>query len=117
MKSSNAYRFLTLVALMLLSITAHADIAYSDKHVRITVIDAGTLRLEYAPDGKFVDKKSFLAVIRDNTYSNYRVRETSKNVTLETEKLKLLSRGRLGRSKKATSRAPIELWTDTMESS
>ena len=90
MKSSNAYRFLTLVALMLLSITAHADIAYSDKHVRITVIDAGTLRLEYAPDGKFVDKKSFLAVIRDNTYSNYRVRETSKNVTLETEKLKLV---------------------------
>ena len=83
MKFSNAYRFLTLVALMLLTITAHADIAYSDKHVRITVIDAGTLRLEYAPDGKFVDKKSFLAVIRDNTYSNYRVRETTKNVTLD----------------------------------
>ena len=37
----------------------HQNIAYADNNVRFTVISDGTLRLEYAPDGKFVDNKSF----------------------------------------------------------
>ena len=36
-----------------------ADEVYKDNHVRFTLIDEGTLRLEYAPDGKFVDNKSY----------------------------------------------------------
>ena len=50
---------------VLLSLRAQGEeqnIAYADNHVRFTVISDGTLRLEYAPDGKFVDDKSFIAV-------------------------------------------------------
>ena len=46
---------------MMLPNKTKADVAYSSSHIRITVIDAGTLRLEYAPDGHFVNKKSFVA--------------------------------------------------------
>lgn len=31
------------------------NVAYQDGNVRITMIDDGAARLEYAPDGKFVD--------------------------------------------------------------
>ncbi len=75
---------------MMLPPTAMADVAYSDSHVRITVIDGGTLRLEYAPDGHFVDKKSFVAVVRDYPFDAYSISETGKTVTLTTDKLKLV---------------------------
>ena len=48
---------------VLLSLRAQGEqqnIAYTDNNVRFTVISDGTLRLEYAPDGKFVDDKSFI---------------------------------------------------------
>ena len=51
---------------VLLSLRAQGEqqnIAYTDNNVRFTVISDGTLRLEYAPDGKFVDDKSFIAVV------------------------------------------------------
>lgn len=38
----------------------HQNIAYADNNVRFTVISDGTLRLEYAPDGKFVDNNLLL---------------------------------------------------------
>ena len=75
---------------------AKADVAFRNDHVRITVIDEGTLRLEYAPDGKFVDKKSFLAVLRDYDNTPYQIRENSKTVTLTTAKLKLVYRKSAG---------------------
>ncbi len=85
-------RIFALAAFMLMHIVAMANVAYSDKHVRITVIDEGTLRLEYAPDGKFIDKKSFLAVVREYDFNKYQVRENAKTVTLQTDKLKLVYR-------------------------
>ena len=42
----------------------YQNIAYADNNVRFTVISDGTLRLEYAPDGKFVDYISFVAELR-----------------------------------------------------
>ena len=85
-------RLTYIFTLVLLPIIANADVAYNDSHIRITVIDAGTFRLEYAPDGRFVDKKSFLAVVRDYEFKDYRVRETAKSVTIQTDKLKLVYR-------------------------
>ena len=38
----------------------YQNIAYADNNVRFTVISDGTLRLEYAPDGKFVDNNLLL---------------------------------------------------------
>lgn len=42
-------------AMLMGSFVAQANVVYQDAHVRFTLIDEGTLRLEYAPDGKFVD--------------------------------------------------------------
>lgn len=50
------------------------NIAYADDHVRFTVIADGALRMEYAPDGGFVDAKSFVAVEREYPAAEYRVK-------------------------------------------
>lgn len=38
------------------------NVAYQDATVRFTVITGGLIRMEYAPEGKFTDDKSFVAV-------------------------------------------------------
>lgn len=50
------------------------NIAYSDDEVRFTVITPGTVRLEYVPDGKFVDNKSLMAVNREYEKTDYKVK-------------------------------------------
>ena len=52
----------------------HKNVAYADNHVRFTVISDGAVRMEYAPDGQFVDAKSFVAVQRAYPAANYRVK-------------------------------------------
>ena len=62
---------------VLLSLRAQGEqqnIAYTDNNVRFTVISDGTLRLEYAPDGKFVDDKSFIAVDRLYPQVDYKLK-------------------------------------------
>ena len=47
---------------VLLSLRAQGEqqnIAYTDNNVRFTVISDGTLRLEYAPDGKICRRQVF----------------------------------------------------------
>ncbi|MDE6623075.1 MAG: glycoside hydrolase family 31 protein [Alistipes sp.] len=51
------------------------NVAYADEHVRFTVIADGAVRMEYAPDGKFVDAKSFVAVEREYPAAAYRVKK------------------------------------------
>lgn len=62
-----------------------ANVAYQDGNVRITMIDDGAARLEYAPDGKFVDNKSQVAVIRDYAPVSYKVSDKSKTVRISTD--------------------------------
>ena len=50
------------------------NVAYADAHVRFTVIADGAVRMEYAPDGEFVDAKSFVAVEREYPAADYRVK-------------------------------------------
>lgn len=52
----------------------HKNVAYADNHVRFTVISDGAVRMEYAPDGQFVDAKSFVAVQRTYPAADYRVK-------------------------------------------
>lgn len=47
------------------------NIAYQDDHVRFTLIDDGAVRLEYSPEGKFIDDCSQIAVIRDYAPSSF----------------------------------------------
>lgn len=69
-----------------------AEEVYRDNHVRFTLIDEGTIRLEYAPDGKFVDEKSFVAVIREYGSVPHKASTSGKKVTITTSKFKLTYR-------------------------
>ena len=64
------------------------NVAYQDATVRFTVITDGAVRMEYAPDGKFVDDKSFVAVERDYAPVKYTVKDGSW-VEITTPKMKL----------------------------
>ena len=82
-------KILTLLATAFVALTSWADEAYKDNHVRFTVIDEGTIRLEYAPDGKFVDNKSFVAVNRSYPDVKYVKKENAKQVVITTSKFTL----------------------------
>lgn len=80
---------LNLAALALLPLAAsaqHSNIAYQDATVRFTVITDGVVRMEYSPDGRFVDNASQVAVIRSYPQSNYKVSKGS-TVTIKTPKM------------------------------
>ena len=84
-------RLLTLATLVLLAIGLKAqskNIAYQDSTVRFTVITDGTIRMEYAPDGHFVDEASQVAVVRDYPEVDYVVKD-GKTIEITTAKLKL----------------------------
>ena len=68
---------------------SQAEEVYRDNTVRFTLIDEGTIRLEYAPDGKFVDNKSFVAVIREYGDVPHKASTGGGKVTITTSKFKL----------------------------
>ena len=77
---------------VLLSLRAQGEqqnIAYTDNNVRFTVISDGTLRLEYAPDGKFVDDKSFIAVDRLYPQVDYKLKTRGAWIEITTSKMKM----------------------------
>ena len=78
------------ITLLMCSLGTSANVVYQDNNVRFTLIDEGTLRLEYAPDGKFVDNKSFMAVIRNYPQVKYAIKNNAKQVVISTAKLKLV---------------------------
>lgn len=63
------------------------NVAYQDNTVRISMITDGVVRLEYVPDGKFVNDHSFVAVNRDYPKVNYLVKNSGKNVEIRTAKM------------------------------
>lgn len=78
--------------LLMCSLGSRANVVYQDACVRFTLIDEGTLRLEYAPDGQFVDNKSFMAVVRQYPKTDYKISNTSRQVTITTSRLRLVYR-------------------------
>lgn len=68
---------------------AQPSVAYQDDNVRFTVISDGVVRMEYAPDGKFVDEKSFVAVDREYPAVDYRLRKGGRWVEISTSKIQL----------------------------
>lgn len=79
----------TLLASAFFAGTLKAEEVYRDNHVRFTLIDEGTIRLEYAPDGKFVDNKSFVAVIREYDNVPHKASLGGNKVVITTSKFKL----------------------------
>lgn len=78
------------ITLLMCCLGTSANVVYQDNNVRFSLIDDGTLRLEYAPDGKFVDNKSFMAVIRNYPKVRYTIKNNAKQVVISTAKLKLV---------------------------
>ena len=64
MKINRRFKWLSILALLFCTTLQAQEmgsgIAYTDSHVRFTVISDGMVRMEYAPDGKFVDEPSFI---------------------------------------------------------
>ena len=89
----SSYKLLALSsALSALSLTAaaqNANVVYQDSNVRFTLVTDGTVRMEYAPDGKFLDNKSFIAVNRSYPEVKYKKNETAKKVVISTDYLTL----------------------------
>ncbi len=81
---------LSMLTLAFAPTEAQAEEVYRDNTVRFTLIDEGTIRLEYAPDGKFVDDKSFVAVIRNYGDVPHKASTGGSKVTITTSKFKLV---------------------------
>lgn len=69
--------------------TSASNVAYQDKQVRITLITDGAVRLEWAPEGTFVDNASFVAVNRQNPPVAFKVKNSGKTVEVSTAKMVL----------------------------
>lgn len=65
MKNFYLFFLITFFSISLGAQEKSNNVAYEDTNVRFTVISDGTIRMEYAPDGKFINQHSFLAVERN----------------------------------------------------
>lgn len=77
--------------------SAARNIAYQDSQVRFTVIADGTVRMEWQPDGVFLDGPSLLAVNRDYPEVKYKISDKGGTIVIETSKFKLVYKKDSGR--------------------
>jgi len=92
MKRISFIKFLSLLCLLLFARnvqgqTKASNIVYQDKEVRITLITDGVVRLEWEPGGKFVDNASFVAVNRETSPVNCKVKNSGKAIEVQTSKM------------------------------
>ena len=68
-----------------------SNVVYNDANVRFTLISDGVVRMEYAPDGKFIDDKSFsfIAVCREYPAVEYKLKKGGKLLEISTSKMKV----------------------------
>ena len=84
--------FLLLVALCCIPLAVSGqgtNIAYQDSQVRFTVVTDSTLRLEYAPDGQFIDDFSFVAVNRHYPAVDYKLKKDGNWIELSTSRFRM----------------------------
>lgn len=94
MKLQNLNKFILALAALggsqcAAEMNAASNIAYTDAHVRFTVIADGTVRMEWQPDGQFTDSPSLLAINRDYPEVKYKVTDKKDKVTIQTSRFKL----------------------------
>ena len=65
------------------------NVAWQDAQVRFTVINDGVIRMEFAPDGLFVNDPSFIAVNRQYAKSDYKLSENDSQVSISTDRMTL----------------------------
>ena len=93
MKSTSFIKFLCLAFCLLFFVYnvyakgTSSNVAYQDHNVRMTVITDGTVRMEWEPDGKFVDNASFVAVNRQYQPVSYQIKDSKKVIEIRTSKM------------------------------
>ena len=93
MKFSSTFKFgLLFVAFscVFVTVSAQKNVAYQDQNVRISVITDGVVRMEYVPDGRFVDDNSFIAVNRDYPAVAFKVQNKGQKVEISTVRFVLI---------------------------
>lgn len=70
-------------------VSAAENIAYQDSQVRFTVIADGSVRMEWQPNGEFLDGPSLLAVNRDYPEVSYKVSDKRGKIVIETSRFRL----------------------------
>lgn len=83
-------KYLLLLLLAAIAVTGFAHEVYRDANVRFTLIDEGTVRMEYAPDGKFVDNKSFIATERQYGEVKCNVKNSKSQLIVTTSKMQIV---------------------------
>ncbi len=87
MNFNSIYRFslsLVTIGCTFMSVSAQKNVAYQDQNVRISVITDGVVRMEYTPDGQFMNDRSFIAVNRDYPSVPFKVQNKGKKVEVST---------------------------------
>ena len=87
MKFNSVYRFglsLAAACCIFTSVSAQKNVAYQDQNVRISVITDGVVRMEYAPDGQFMNDNSFIAVNRNYPAAAFKVQNKGRKVEIST---------------------------------
>lgn len=88
MKNFYLFFLITFFSISLGAQEKSNNVAYEDTNVRFTVISDGTIRMEYAPDGKFINQHSFLAVERNYPAVKFKLKNGAW-IELSTSKMKL----------------------------
>lgn len=88
MKRNILFSILTVLAFPLYA-QYGSNVAYQDKNVRFTVITDGALRMEYSPQGNFVDDKSFIAINRKYPPVSFRMKQTKSVVCIYTNSFEM----------------------------
>lgn len=84
------FKFIIFLFLAVMGgLVGSAGVVYQDATKRITLISDGAVRLEYAPDGKFVDDSSFVAVNRVYDPVKATVRDGRKQLRVTTSDFEL----------------------------
>ena len=63
------------------------NVAYQDHNVRLTLITKGVIRMEWDPDGKFVDNASFLSANRQYQPVSYEIKNSKRTIEIRTSKM------------------------------
>lgn len=92
----SAISFLAVMLSLVMAADLYAgndgNIAYVDDNVRFTVVTDGVIRMEWHPDGKFVDLPSLVASERDYPHADFEVRKRGRNIEVATSRMVLTYR-------------------------
>lgn len=84
-----------LAIILMLGLASHLSAATNpviEGKARFTVITPQCIRIEYAPEGKFIDERSLFAFDRDARWSGFEMKQEGGALTIDTGAIRLVYR-------------------------